>query len=879
MLLQQVLLSFLLYWLIFVSTADEIIISSNATCETTEPHQHHFQSLVDAAKQVTSNTVIKIADIKYTLAGVARFDEIENVTLTGNGKSKTEITCSMKNETIRAGIIFKNSTGICLKDFTITNCSLTIANSVSNHVGRATAIQIINCSQVVVSSILVSNSSQGLTFIDTQSSVHVMDSQFTNNTIQDHKNWPGGGGLQILFMHMNQNNGANYSILRNKFDYNAATSQKAEVYHYAGKGGGIRILLFNKCKNIQMELDSNVIEGNRAMFGGGMLVILSGNASHNNIHISSNRFVRNAALSGGGGGAEVGFSLYNHGIYQNESLHPLLNNVAIFNATFLSNRAATFGGGVLLYAASITFNAKLLLNNFVCTNCHFENNTAQNGAALSVNVNAFIITGAQYILSVTFSDCSFEQNLVHNYQQKGFGAVYASLIPVTFNGATVFISNTGTALYMASVSVTFNDNSQVIFASNSGYHGGGIHMFGHSELHVCNNSYLKFQNNTATLYGGALSIQSNQVNIFSFVDMCFLRVSVLESSNITFSFQGNTAQLGSDMYATTLAPCTALCEYRSNSALVTNFPYFLWKSCLGNFSFSNSSDNLTNNVATSPENITITGDSQLIKLTPGVLSTLNITQTDELGANVSNFFSLSAKIEKYDQCITVHPDYTIVEKNKIILQGNPKARGKLLLESQSAAVGIFDFQLNDCPPGFILVNPGCNAECTCFALISNISTSYYNLQCTPNGRVQIEYKHWAGYANTSDPSQETLFTGDCILELCNFHHHKFMTLPELPAQLEVMICGENRTGYLCGKCKDNMSVYYHSISYTCGDSTNCKFGIPLYIVSELLPVTIFFLLNNTTVQHQPHIWSFVWICFLCTGPFCVIPYCFWLNSN
>ena len=321
MLLQQVLLSSLLYWFSFVSAADEIIISSNATCETTEPHQCHCQSLVDAAKQVTSNTVIKIADIKYTLAGVARFDQVENVTLIGNGKSKTHITCSVKNITIEAGIIFESSIDIRLKDFTITNCGVTIANSVSNHVGRATAIQIIDCSQVVVSSILVSNSSQGLTFIDTLSSVHVMDSQFTNNTILTYKNWPGGGGLQILFMNMDQSNAANYSILRNKFAYNTAISQ--EDCH-AGEGGGIRILLFNECKNVQMELDSNAIEGNRAMFGGGLLVILSGNASHNNIHIASNRFIRNAALSGGGGGAKLGFSLYLNGIYQSEHLHPSL---------------------------------------------------------------------------------------------------------------------------------------------------------------------------------------------------------------------------------------------------------------------------------------------------------------------------------------------------------------------------------------------------------------------------------------------------------------------------------------------------------------------------------------------------------------------------
>ena len=482
--LQQVLLTSLLY---FVSAADETIVSSNATCETTEPHQRHCQSLVDAAKQVTGNTVIKIADTKYTLAGVARFDGVENVTITGNGKSKTEIVCSTKNTATGTGIIFDNSTDIRLKDFTITNCGATIANNVSNHVGTASAIQIIDCSRVVVSSILVSNSSQGLTFIDTLSSVEVMDSQFINNSIQNRTEWPGGGGLQILFMYMNQNNGANYSILRNMFANNTANSQ--EVCH-AGQGGGIRILLFNECKNVQMELDSNVIEGNRAMFGGGLFALLSGNASHNNIQLFSNRFVGNTAQKGGGG-AEIGFSLYLNGIYRYENLHPLHNNVTIFNATFLSNRA-TFGGGLSLYTGSIDFMLAMHpFNNFVCTSCHFESNTAQNGAALSINVK---ITGAQYILSITFSDCSFEQQHprpVHDSQQKSFGTVYASLLPVTFNGTTVFINNKGTALYMASVTVTFDDNSQVVFERNSGYHAGGIHMFGHSELHVCNYYLLK----------------------------------------------------------------------------------------------------------------------------------------------------------------------------------------------------------------------------------------------------------------------------------------------------------------------------------------------------------------------------------------------------
>ena len=61
-------------------------------------------------------------------------------------------------------------------------------------------------------------------------------------------------------------------------------------------------------------------------------------------------------------------------------------------------------------------------------------------------------------------------------------------------------------------------------------------------------------------------------------------------------------------------------------------------------------------------------------------------------------------------------------------------------------------------------------------------------------------------------------------------------------KLEKRICGENRHGRLCGRCVQNKSVYYHSDNFTCGDTTSCQYGILIYIASELLPVTIIFLI-------------------------------------
>ena len=408
-------------------------------------------------------------------------------------------------------------------------------------------------------------------------------------------------------------------------------------------------------------------------------------------------------------------------------------------------------------------------------------------------------------------------------------------------------SKTIPALYIASASVTFSEYSHVVYQSNSGYKGGAIYMFGDSKIRIFDNSSFYLQNNNATLYGGAICVETSQPHFFSFIDSCFLRVSLFDSNNITYYFHDNNAILGNDIFATTIAPCAALCQHHSGIHNKTNLFHFFQKSCLGTFNFSGNSTFATH-VATSPQNITIIGNSSILYAFPGVKTTLNFTQTDELGENVNQFFSLSAEIASSDKCAKVHPDYLVITDNKLIIIGNPRAQGKLLLQSQSVKQ-MLDFQLYDCPPGFILDNPGCEAQCKCFELFSNVSLSYNNLQCMPNGSVAIRVGYWAGYDNTSDPSQDTLYTSSCIVELLAHHTeyenvskqpHKLFKLPDHPSQLEMAMCDNNRKGCLCGRCNENTSVYYHSVRYTCGSNELCRFGILIYIVSELLPVTILF---------------------------------------
>ncbi len=59
--------------------------------------------------------------------------------------------------------------------------------------------------------------------------------------------------------------------------------------------------------------------------------------------------------------------------------------------------------------------------------------------------------------------------------------------------------------------------------------------------------------------------------------------------------------------------------------------------------------------------------------------------------------------------------------------------------------------------------------------------------------------------------------------------------------LDKAIC-YNRKGILCGECLPDKVVHYHSRTFECKDKKNCNIGPLIFLLSEILPVTILFLL-------------------------------------
>ena len=429
-----------------------------------------------------------------------------------------------------------------------------------------------------------------------------------------------------------------------------------------------------------------------------------------------------------------------------------------------------------------------------------------------------------------------------------YSVFFATVIVVKFSGKTIFTGNNGTALYLDSTMAMFDQHSFVDFSNNSGYQGGAILLFGKSTLCVDDSSYFHFWNNTATKFGGAICALTGGKQVLSYMNSCFLKLKNPHNNptDLNFFFLNNSAKNGDDIYATSIASCDMLCKRRSAA---NSSKHFFDNKCYGNFNFGDSRDRIviTKHVATSPMNVTSTSEntSLVMSIFPGILTPLNILQYDEVGGDVSQLFPLTARVQS-SASIKVDPFYTTIIDNSIILFGFPGDEGDLLLESQSIRY-VIKFKLSHCGPGFVL-NRGHNTKCVCSSFNqNNESLSYVSLKCEPNGSVGIAVNYWAGYPNISIASQDSLYTGVCVTQLCNHYSRNdnsdylFCSLPQSPEKLERQICGESRQGRLCGRCVLNKSVYYHSDNFICGNNTSCQYGIPIYIASELLPVTIIFL--------------------------------------
>ena len=819
-----------------------ICCSENESQQWSSQHSN-CQSLDSVLSELLpNNSVFELTNGSCNLTHSLNFTRVSNITIRGQGSQYTHISCHHMN----AGLVFNESSNIELCDFTIDSCGMQINHEeLTDVTGNASkSIVFMNTTNVVLQGLVVANSNgYGLMISDCFGSVLLNNMTFENNKVieSELKYTHGGGGLVIVFIPYQKQQKTQYTISNCTFENNSANIRK--IHWVNERGGGMSLIFLHYSQDIYIKLDDCYFKNNTGSHGGGLYSWYSDNSTNCHLAVYYTKFHGNHATrlspSDGeektGGGVQIGYSINP----LQKPLHEIpTNNSMLFDSVNFTANIAYNGGGASLFISSISTTQLHQINNITFRDCAFVNNSGNGGSALEITPSYTEQRRSQFIGQVMLIDCVFTDNAPSTSkpfnEREQEATLLTSWIPVNFIGAEKFCNNGASAIYASMALLIFQENTRVEFSNNVGSEGGAIFLAGESRMLVYDNTAFQFTNNTAS-YGGAIcSLPSEDIITYG---SCFLMPKENNYKNISLHFAGNKAskQIGNDIFVSSLASCCKFCQSRSQELVTPENIFF--SQCIGNYTFVKTGAPAGSSIATSP--LILNTSSSYLELTPGLPHELNITQTDELGN--PDMFLVTADITAVTGLV-----FSTVQNNSITIFGKPGTNGIIVLENNAPVVRRkhLDFFLFQCPPGFSLENDN---ACICSASTAH---NYFQMPSCHKNSAMITHGFWVGYIGNSS-SEDTLFTGACVADFCSYKgkpvengYNEIPTSIKTKVELEAIVCSENRKGILCGSCIDGHSTLYHSPALTCYNTTtaHCAYGIPLYIVSELLPVTIIFVI-------------------------------------
>ena len=588
--------------------------------------------------------------------------------------------------------------------------------------------------------------------------LNIFGSSFTNNQVDEHGDGIVYASNTVLVCsgHFNflNNTGSLYA-----FNSQVHIEDVANFSNNAGQSGGAitssqSIITFNKQSTV-------TITGNKATYGGGLALT----ESTLNIFGATEIKKNSASLSGGG--------IY---AYQSQILFRVEQNTSII--TISSNTASGRGGGVHAIASSIRISYVFL---------YLQKNTAtMYGGALFLEHNSKIYVNK---LSVEdYNDRKVQLMFRSNLAQKG-GAIYIAdntnienLCDSTTNIYTDIISKTEqnsalTECFLQTLrlyTADFFDDSSIntVFINNTASHSGGdiygglldrCTMNPLAEIQAACLEHTKAcQDHTKfPLYGLAYLLATVQ----------FDSLHIHRSSPYDFEdTQNDTLQL------------------RNKNRISSDVVQVCF--CL---------DNVINCTYNHPTVFTRKGETFM----------LSVIAVDQVGgpanATVITSFSSEQGIGRLregqdrqlteNQCTTLEYNvYSTASMAQIQLHANGPCNN-LGMSKRDLNIS---FLSCICPFGFQQALSPINCICECDQRLKPYLTG-----CAPeNGTILVETNVWIEYINTTNA------TG-YVIERCPFDY-----CVEKPVNISLnsddQQCNYNRTGSLCGKCKEGLSLVFAS---------------------------------------------------------------------
>ena len=665
-----------------------------------------------------------------------------------------------------------------------------------------------------------------------------------------------GGGLHARWSNV-------HVTERSKFEENIAVF-----------GGGIytdnSTFIFN---------DSSTFRGNKADYTGGG--IYAARSVLNFVGTSS--MIENSAARDGGGiytrdGSAVNVLGWSN--YQNNSAEYTGGGISAFQSrfklagqnTFESNIAAE-GGGFYAFDCTVNFPGE---NVFITNSAHnhgggftVAHSTLHLNGLTTFKSNSAASGGGMYI-SASNADIDGRNCFISNTADSRGGAIYARYSAIELNGKDLIVANaTGSqcAENHASSNTSILQGSSS-FVNNSANYGGGIYSESsnltvvHNRTSYLNNTALRggaqffdvnsyfslyqtahvnFQDNNAAEFGGAIYVEDVPSR-----NQCFFHIQNNQSLDLDTTplvFEKNTAGMrGSVLYGGLLNKCSFTSDRYTNALDLFNISILQGNNGKGH-SISSDPTQLCFCNKSKP-NCTETTQSRSIY--PGQQVEVAVVAIDQshlpilalihstVRSGNNLIMSETISYETGNNCTS--RNYSVTTKipfNQLEIHPSNRSGDTIHL--------IVNITFESCPIGFELSNS--TDKCICDHRIWQYTNSCdINTQAIfRNGSSTF----WLGVLYNNGTLEGFNHHPFCPLDYCTTES-KYINLNDPDKQ-----CNINRSGLLCGKCKEGLSLVLGSSQ--CKECSNVYLVllIPIAFAGVLL-VILLFLLHLTVAAGTLH---------------------------
>ena len=674
----------------------------------------------------------------------------------------------------------------------------------------------------------------------------------------------GGVGLEDSTLKDEASNHA--SCFTYLYSTHRVTVNSFNTNHAATIGGGI--FAMNGTLNLQ---GKNLFSGNTAIRTGGGVY-----AFDSSLHLPGDiTFSNNSAVQYGGGLAAV-----------------LCKSVSMSGSTNMKWNSAYSGGAMYVDDSTVHIDGK---------NCFHDNMARAEGGVIHVTKSRVTLNGTNTFetnmaqerggsIFTTCSDLIFTGNNLFQLSISRQGAaICASHSDLTFQGNTMFLNNTAThggaiqvllnsKLVFANSShhtrianelfctgQTINGQSRSknedgivncipqgsSFVSNTAFQGGAAYFDQSSKLYLDPASPLQFKGNAANESGGAIyvaDVVGQHLDGLSspFRNECFFHILMGQQSthlDLQLSFQNNSARKrGSVLYGGLLNKCdfSAVMPHPNTTSAVDVFSRYILN--------DNEHSKMTP-ISSDPTEVCFCSNNrteceektQHKSVFAGQRFDVSVLAVDQANEAIPAIFHADLNNENRSYIIAnqcTQKEYTFTSANYVnqITLYPSRVSG----ETVELTVNII---LKDCPPGFQLLNS--SGKCECAPRLQQ-----YTDDCDINKQAILRTGHgagnfWVGVSDNNGTYDGLILNGNCPLNYCT-RSKKYIHLNDSSEQ-----CDFNRTGLLCGQCRDGESSILGSPKCRQCDNQHLLLLV-VFAIAGVSLVLLLFLLNLTVAAGTIH---------------------------